>query len=80
MNFDEELAIDIILHSLPPFYDQFKMTYHLSKEEVALSKIQGLLITVESGLNGKTIESTPPTAAALVIAIGKGKEKDESSL
>ena len=24
VNFDEELAIDVILHSLPPCYDQFK--------------------------------------------------------
>ena len=44
-NFPEELAIDIILHSLPSCYDQFRMTYHMNKEEVTLSKLQGLLKT-----------------------------------
>ena len=39
VNFDEELAIDIILHSLPSCYDQFRMTYHMNKEEVTLSKL-----------------------------------------
>ena len=51
------------------------MTYHLSKEEVTWSKIQGLLRTAETGLKGKSIESTPPTATALVMAIGQGKGK-----
>ncbi|XP_023768339.1 uncharacterized protein LOC111916919 [Lactuca sativa] len=37
VNFDEELAIDIVLHSLPYFYDQFVITYHLNKEETMLS-------------------------------------------
>ncbi|KAL7607834.1 hypothetical protein Lser_V15G09770 [Lactuca serriola] len=31
VNFDEDLAIDIILHSLPPCYEQFKMNYHMNK-------------------------------------------------
>ena len=44
-NFDEELAIDIILHSMPSCYVQFRMTYHMNKEDVTLSKIQGLLRT-----------------------------------
>ena len=56
VNFDEELAIDIVLHSLPPCYDQLKMTYHLNTEEVTLSQLLGLLRTVESGLKTKNIE------------------------
>ena len=53
VNFDKELAIDIILHSLPPCYDQFRMTYHMKKEEVTLSKLQDLLRTAKSNLRGK---------------------------
>ena len=68
VNFDKELMIDIILHSLNPCYDQFNMTYHMNNEEVTLSKLQGLLRTAESGLKGKAVESTP-TAAVLVLGI-----------
>ena len=74
VSFDEELAIDIILHSLPPCYGHFLMTYHMNKEEVTLSKLQGLLRTVESCLKGKSIASTP-TIVATVLAIGQGNEK-----
>ena len=43
VKFAEDLAIDIILHCLPSCYNQFRMTYHMNKEEVSLSKLQGLL-------------------------------------
>ena len=72
VNFDEESAIYIILHSLPPCYDPFRMTYHMNKEEVTLRKLQGLLRTTESSLKGKSIASTP-TIVAPVLAIGQGK-------
>ena len=77
VNFPEELAIDIILHSLPSCYDQFRMTYHMNKEEVTLSKLQGLLKTAESGLKGKSVVTTPATTpnSAPVLAIGKGRGK-----
>ena len=74
VNFDEELTIDIILDSLHPCYDQFRMTYHMNKEEVTLSKLQGLLRIVESSSKGKFVASTP-TATAPVLAIGQGKGK-----
>ncbi|XP_023753512.1 uncharacterized protein LOC111901887 [Lactuca sativa] len=51
------------------------MTYHMKKEEVTLTKLQGLLRTAESGLKGKAIASTL-TVAALVLAIGRGKGKE----
>ena len=80
VNFPEELAIDIILHSLPSCYDQFRMTYHMNKEEVTLCKIQGLLKTAESGLKGKAVVTTPtPTNSAPVLAIGKGRGKKRKS-
>ena len=72
VNFDEELAIDIILHSFPPCYDQFRMTYHMNKEEVTLRKLQGLQRTAESSLKGKSVVPTP-TVAAPVLTIGHGK-------
>ena len=68
VNFDGELAIDINLHSLPPCFNQFHMTYHMNKEVVSLSKLQGLLRTAESNLKDKSIASTPATAPP-VLAI-----------
>ena len=62
VNFNEELAIDIILHSFASFYDQFRMTYHMKKEEVTLSKLQRLLRTAESNLKGKLVVPTPIAA------------------
>ena len=75
VNFLEELAIDIILHSLPNFYDQFRMTYHMNKEEVTLSKLQGLLKTTATGFKGKSVVTTPTPTTTPVQAIGKGKGK-----
>ncbi|CAH1412193.1 unnamed protein product [Lactuca virosa] len=74
VKFDEDLAIDIILHSLPSCYSQFRMTYHMNKEEVTLSKLQGLLRTAESNLKDKSVASSS-TVAAPVLAIGQGKGK-----
>ena len=66
VNFDEDLVIYIILHSLPPYYDQFRMTYHINKEEVTLSKLQGLLGTIESSHKGKYVVSTPTVTAPVL--------------
>ena len=75
VNFPEELAIDIILHSLPSYDDEFRMTYHMNKEEVTLSKLQGLLMTAESGLKGKSVVTTPTPIATPVLASRQGKGK-----
>ncbi|KAL7604588.1 hypothetical protein Lser_V15G16523 [Lactuca serriola] len=79
VNFNEELAIDIILQSLPPFYNQFRMTYHMNKEEVMLSKLQGLLRTAESNLKDKSIASTPTAAPVMAIGQGEGKKRKDHS-
>ena len=75
VNFDEELKIDIILHSLPPCYNQFHMTYHINKEAVTFSKLHGLLRTDESNIKDKYVASTHTPAATPVLAIGQGKGK-----
>ena len=79
VNFGEDLAIDIILHSLPSCYNQFRMTYHMNKEEVTLSKLQGLLRTAESNLKDKSVALTPNPPAAPVLAIGQGRGKKRKS-
>ena len=70
VKFDEELAIDIVLHSLGSCYDQFIMTYNLNNQETTLAQLQNLLRTAESGTKGKGVASTA-TAIDLVLAIGQ---------
>ena len=52
----------------------------MNKEEVTLSKLQGLLRTAESSHIGKSVVTTPTTTAP-VVAIGhrKGKKKKAPS-
>ena len=45
VNFDEELAINIVLHSFPSCYDQFIMICHLNNQETTLDQFQNLLRT-----------------------------------
>ena len=46
----------------------------MNKDEVTLSKLQGLLRAAETGLKGKVVASTP-TSVAHVLAIGQGNGK-----
>ncbi|CAH1452842.1 unnamed protein product [Lactuca virosa] len=56
------------------------MTYHMNKEEVTLSKLQGLLKTAESGLKSKSVATpTPTTTPVLAIGQGKGKKRKHPS-
>ena len=47
----------------------------MNKEEVTLSKLQGLLRVVESNFKDKSVAPTPNPPAAPVLAIGQGKGK-----
>ena len=47
----------------------------MNKEEVTLSKLQGLLKTVETGLKGKSVVNTPTQNSTPVLAIGKNRGK-----
>lgn len=48
--FDDELAIDMVLNSLPPSYDQLVLAYHLNNTEKTLTELHKLLQTAESGM------------------------------
>lgn len=75
VNFDEELAVDIVLNSLPSCYDQFIFTYHMNNNETTLSQLHNLLRTAEAGMKRKSISSTPATTLVLAIGQGKGKKR-----
>ncbi|XP_023755168.1 uncharacterized protein LOC111903647 [Lactuca sativa] len=75
LHFDEELDIDIILNSLPSFFDQFILTYHLNKNETTLAHLHNLVRTNEARMKGKSIASTPASAPVLAIGQGKGENR-----
>ncbi|XP_023763647.1 uncharacterized protein LOC111912145 [Lactuca sativa] len=75
VDFDEELAIYIVLNSLPSCYDQFISTYHLNNSEITLAQLHNLLQTVEARMKRKCIASTPASAPILAIGKGKGKKR-----
>ena len=45
-----DLAIDVILQSLPPSYKQFIMNFHMNSMEKTLSKLHGMLKTAEESI------------------------------
>ena len=61
------------------YYNLFHMTYHMNKEEVTLSKLQGLLRNAENNLKHKSVASTPTPVAAPVLPIGQWKGKNRKS-
>jgi hypothetical protein len=75
VHIDEELAIDIVLNSLPSCYDQFILTYHLNNSETTLSQLHNLLRTAETGMKGKSDAPAPANTTVLAIGQGKGKKR-----
>ena len=78
VSFDDELAIDMVLNSLPPSYDQFVLTYHLNNTETTLTELHNLLQTAESGMK-KNHAPTATNAPVLAIGCGKGNKRKAPS-
>ncbi|KAI3740135.1 hypothetical protein L2E82_30556 [Cichorium intybus] len=67
----EELAVDIVLNSLPSSYDQFRLAYHLNNNQANLTELHRMLRVAEDGMKGKGV----PSVNQPVLAIGSGKGK-----
>ena len=48
--FNADLAIYVILQSLPPIYKQFIMNFHMNSMEKTLSKLYSMLKTAEESI------------------------------
>ena len=62
MNFDKDLAIDMVLKSFPSSYDLFILTYHLNNTKTILIELHYLLQTVEEGMkksHSNSVVSSP---------------------
>ena len=62
----QDLAIDIILQSLPDAYDGFVMNYNMHNMEKMIYELHGMLKTIEQNI--KT------TSNVLMVQKGKGKD------
>ncbi|KAI3513141.1 hypothetical protein L1887_20467 [Cichorium endivia] len=69
----EDLAVDIVLNSLPSSYDQFTLAYHLNNSQATLAELHRMLRTAEDGMKGKTV--IPVNPPVLAIGSGKGKKR-----
>ena len=80
----DDLAVDVILQSLPPSYEPFIMNFQVNGVEKSLSELHGMLKTAEESIkkstnhvmvvqkeNKKRKRWTPPKGKGR----GKGKEK-----
>ncbi|KAL7609821.1 uncharacterized protein LOC111881525 [Lactuca sativa] len=70
VHFDEEFAIDMILNSLPSFYDHFILSYHLNNTETTLAQLHNLLQIAESETKGKN-----PTLLVMLLFLPLVKAK-----
>ncbi|KAI3499715.1 hypothetical protein L1887_35524 [Cichorium endivia] len=55
----EDLAVDIVLNSLPNSYDQFTLAYHLNNSQATLAELHRMLCTAEEGMKGKKRKGPP---------------------
>ncbi|KAI3699760.1 hypothetical protein L2E82_44271 [Cichorium intybus] len=69
----EDLAVDIVLNSLPSSYDQFTLAYHLNNNQATLAELHRMLRTAEVGMKGKGL--LPVNPPVLAIGSGKGKKR-----
>ncbi|KAI3701066.1 hypothetical protein L2E82_45709 [Cichorium intybus] len=67
----EDLAVDIVLDSLPSSYDQFTMAYYLNNSQATLAELHRMLRIAEDGMKDKSV----PSVSQPVLAIGSGKGK-----
>ncbi len=63
--YNQDLAIDIILQSLPPSYSSFIMNYNMNGLEKSLTELHGMLKTAEQNIKHKTSD---------VLLVQKGKK------
>ena len=76
VKFDKNLAIDMVLDSLPDSYDPFIMQFHMNDGETNMMQLHNLLQRAEQGMKKSHVLSSS-TAVAQVNAIrpGKGKKR-----
>ncbi|KAI3724048.1 hypothetical protein L2E82_35813 [Cichorium intybus] len=68
MTVHEDLAVDIVLNSLPSSYVQFTLAYHLNNNQATLAKLHRMLRTAEDGMKGKGLSLSTRLSWLLALA------------
>ncbi|KAJ9554596.1 hypothetical protein OSB04_018641 [Centaurea solstitialis] len=75
-DFDKNLAIDMVLDSLPDSYDPFIMQFHMNDGETNMMQLHNLLQRAEQGMKkSHVLASSTDVAQVNAIRTGKGKKR-----
>ena len=75
LKIEQELAVDIILQSLPEAYDSFIMNFNMHNMEKTVSELHGMLKTAEKNLKSNTKDVLMVNKGKGMKRVGKGKGK-----
>ncbi|KAJ9554972.1 hypothetical protein OSB04_009586 [Centaurea solstitialis] len=76
VKFDKNLAIDMVLDSLPDSYDPFIMQFHMNDGETNMMQLHNLLQRAEEGMKkSHALASSTDVAQVNAIRTGKGKKR-----
>ncbi|XP_021729835.1 uncharacterized protein LOC110696808 [Chenopodium quinoa] len=67
--YSQQLATDIILHSLPDSFNQFRMTFNMNESEKTMTQLHGMLVNAERNIPKE------PKKEVLMVQKGKGFKK-----
>ena len=80
LNIEQELAIDIILQSLPEAYDGFIMNFNMHSMEKTILELHGMLKTTKKNIKNTTKDVLMINKGKGMKKVGKGKGKGYQSL
>ena len=76
LKIEQQLAVDIILQSLPEAYDGFIMNFNMHSMEKTISELHGMLKTVEKNIKNSTKDVLMVNKGNGMKKVGKGKGKN----
>ena len=75
LKIEQELDVDIILHSLPEAYDSFIMNFNMHSMEKTISELHGMLKTAEKNIKSNTKDVLMVNKGKGIKKVSKGKGK-----
>ena len=75
LKIEQELAVDIILQSLPEVYDGFIMNFNMHSMDKTVSELYGMLKTIEKNIKSSTKDVLMVNKGKGMKKVGKGKGK-----
>ncbi|WVZ51009.1 hypothetical protein U9M48_002201, partial [Paspalum notatum var. saurae] len=76
LELEPELAVDVILQSLPPSFEPFIMNYHMNSLDKTLTELHGMLKTAEDSIKKTATHRDSKKRKRKGKGKGKGKAED----